>query len=310
MDFPDGPAAAIAIGGTVQGSERHGRRQHDRLIRPGRRHGDARLPVAEQRRVLCVGSQEHTRLLYAYLFEEAGYVVYAAADERQAVAFSRRLLPDVVVLEMEGPAALSVCARLASEPSTFDIPVVVLTSSLDSPLARQAHALGAVPIVSQPTDLDAFIGEVDTLIAAAPRAQRALKRRLLDLQELARTNPPDSDGQTVVRQLIDRLQVAILAVDEQGHCVAASQGASTLTGYSRPELLAASVFQLGLSSEFLSYEGWLQFLAHRHYASTTTIANRAGESIRVHAVALAKLMPGVHVAAFALAEGESRRSSF
>jgi PAS domain S-box-containing protein len=285
----------------VHGSNRQGRRQHDRLTSPGRRQGDARLPVAEQRRVLCVGSQEHMRLMYTYLFEEAGYTVYAAADERQAVAFSRRLLPDVVVLEMEGPAALSVYTRLASEPSTFDIPVVVLTASIDSALARQAQALGAVPMVSHATDLDAFVGEVDRLIAATPRAQRALKRRLLDLQELARYNPPDVDGQTVVRQLIDRLQVAILAVDEQGHCVAASQGASTLTGYSRPELLAGSVFDLGLSTEFVSYEGWLQFLAHRHYASTTTIATRAGQPIRVHAVALAKVMPGFHVAAFSLA---------
>ena len=301
MDDSEASTATVEIGGFVHGSKRQGRRQHDRLTKPGRRLGDARLPVAEQRRVLCVGSQEHTRLLYAYLFEEAGYTVYAAADERQAVAFSKRLLPDVVVLEMAGPAALSVYARLASEPSTFDIPVVLLTASMDSALARQARAVGAVPMVSHATDVDAFVGEVDTLIAATARAQRALKRRLLDLQELARFNPPDADGQTVVRQLIDRLQVAILAVDEQGHCVAASEGASTLTGYSRPELLAGSVFDLGLSSEFVSYESWLQFLAHRHYASTTTIANRAGEPIRVHAVALAKVMPGFHVAAFALA---------
>jgi PAS domain S-box-containing protein len=283
----------------VQGRTRQGRRQHDRLAAPGRRQSDARRPVAEQRRVLCVGSQEHSRLLYAYLFEEAGYTVYAAVDERQAVAFSKRLLPDVVVVEMEGAAALSVYTRLACEPSTFDIPVVLLTTSSDSALAGQARALGAVPMVSQAGVVDGFVGAVDALIAAAPRAQRALKRRLLDLQELARLNPPDADGQTVVRQLIDRLQVAILAVDEQGHCVAASDGASTLTGYSRVELLAGSVFDLGLTTEFVSAEGWLQFLTHRHYASTTTIANRAGESIRVHAVALAKVMPGFHVAAFA-----------
>lgn len=285
----------------MHGSTRRGRRQQDRLATPGRRHGDARLPVAEQRRVLCVGSQEHTRLLHAYLFEEAGFVVYAAGDERQAVAFSKRLLPDVVVLDMEGPAALSVYARLASEPSTFDIPVVVVTGSMDSVLARQARALGAVPMLSEPTDVEAFVSAVDGLIMASSRAQRALKRRLVDLQELARFNPPDADGQVAVRRLIDRLQVAVLAVDEQGRCVAASQGASTLTGYSRAELLAASVFQLGRSSEIFTYEGWLQFLAHRHHASTTTIATRDGEPIRVHAVALAKLMPGVHVAAFALA---------
>jgi PAS domain S-box-containing protein len=285
----------------VHKRKRPGRRQHDRLNAPGRRQGDARRPVAEQRRVLCVGAQEHSRLLYAYLFEEAGYTVYAAADERQAVAFSKRLLPDVVIVEMDGPAALSVYARLAAEPSTFDIPVVVLTASIDSALAHQARAVGAVPMVSHAADVEGFVGEVDALIAFAPRAQRALKRRLLDLQELARFNPPDADGQTVVRHLIDRLQVAILAVDEQGHCVAASDGATTLTGYSRLELLAASVFDLGLSTELVSAQGWRQFLTHRHYASTTTIANRAGEPIRVHAVALAKVMPGFHVAAFALA---------
>ena len=176
-----------------------------------------------------------------------------------------------------------------------------MTASIDSALARQARAVGAVPMVRRTTDVNAFVGEVDALIDATPRARRALKRRLLDLQELARFNPPDADGQTVVRHLIDRLQVAILAVDEHGHCIAASQGASALTGYSRPELLAASVFHLGLSSEFVSYEGWLQFLAHRHYASTTTIANRAGEPLRVHAVGLAKVMPGFHMAAFSLA---------
>ena len=84
-----------------------------------------------------------------------------------------------------------------------------------------------------PPTSNVLVGEVDTLIAAAPRARRTLKRRLLDIQELARFYPPDRDGQDRLRSLIDRLQVAIFAVDAQGHCIAASEGATRLTGYSR-----------------------------------------------------------------------------
>ena len=275
------------------------RRQHDRLVRPGRRQSDRRTPAADNRRVLLVGPDEAWRLLTAYLFEEAGYAVYAAADQLQAVAFTTRLLPDVVVVQMEAPDTLDMLARLSEASSTNDIPVVVLTSSLQSTEARRARAAGGVTLLAHAGDVDVLVGEVDTLIAAAPRAQRTLKRRLLDIQELARLLHAGREGQARLRHLIDRLQVAILAVDEQGHCIAASQGATMLTGYSRLQLLTTSVFQEGFAGGHMSDERWRGFLANRQYAGTTTITNRAGEDVTVHAAAVAEIMPGFHVAAFA-----------
>jgi PAS domain S-box-containing protein len=138
---------------------------------------------------------------------------------------------------------------------------------------------------------------VDTLIAAPQHGAEALKRRLLD-KELSRYYSPDGDGQGSLRQLIDRLQVAILAVDEQGHCIAASQGATTLTGYSRLQLMTTSVFQTGFDGGQVSDERWRGFLANRHYAWRTTITNRAGEDVAVHAAAV-EIMPGFQLAAFA-----------
>jgi PAS domain S-box-containing protein len=275
------------------------RRQHDRLACPGRRQSDRGTPAADHRRVLLVGPNEAWRLLAAYTFEEAGYAVYAAADQRQAVAFTTRLLPDVVVVAIETPDALEILVRLADGLSTRDIPVVVLTSSLHSRAARRAREVGAVTLLAHGADVDVLVGEVDTLIAAAPRAQRSLKRRLLDIQELARFYPPDRDGQDRLRHLIDRLQVAILAVDAQGHCIAASQGAAQLTGYSRVQLLTTSVFDSGLASGHLSDKRWRDFLGARHYAGTATITTRAGEDLQVHAAAMAEILPGVHLAAFA-----------
>jgi PAS domain S-box-containing protein len=277
------------------------RRQHDRLARPGRRQSDRRTPAAENRRILLVGPDEAWRLLSAYVFEEAGYSVYAAADGCQALAFTTRLLPDVVLVQMDSPDTLDVLAGLSEGSSTSDIPVVVLTSTLESTEARPVRAAGGVTLLPQPTDVDVLVGEVDALIAAAPRAQRTLRRRLLDLQELARYYTPNPEGQERLRQLIDRLQVAIFAVDEQGRCIAASEGATVLTGYSRPQLLTTSVFRAGFCGEHVSDEGWRGFLAARHYTGTTTITNRAGEDVTVHAAAVAEIMPGFHVAAFAAA---------
>jgi PAS domain S-box-containing protein len=273
------------------------RRQHDPLFRAGRRHSDRRSLAVDSRRVLLVGQDEAWRLLTMYLFEEAGYAVYAAADQLQAVMFASRLLPDVVVVQRGTPDTLDILARLSEGSSTYDIPVVVLTSSLQSTEARRAGEAGGVTLLAQSAD-GVLVGEVDMLVAAAPRAQRALKRRLLDSRELARSYTPDKAGQARLRHLIDRLQVAILAVDEQGHCIAASQGATMLTGYSRLQLLTTSVFQTGLDGGHVSNERWRGFLANRHYAWTTTITNRSGEDVTVHAAAV-EIMPGLNVAAFA-----------
>ena len=269
------------------------RRQHARLTRPGRRRGDRRPPVAENRRILLVGTDEGWRLLATYVFEEAGYVVYAAANERQAVAFTSRLLPDVVVMQVDAPNPVDVVARLADASSTRDIPVVVLTTSFHSPDAQRARAAGGVTVVHT-ADLEVLIGEVESLIAVEARARRALKRRLLDLRELARYYTPDADGQASLRRLIDHLQVAVFAVDERGQCIAASEGVTLLTGYSRLQLLTTSLFHAAFGCKD-------DFLGDRHDAGTTTITTRTGEDVMVHAAAVAEILPGFHVAAFAAA---------
>jgi PAS domain S-box-containing protein len=277
------------------------RRQCDRLARPGRRQSDCRQPAADHRRVLLVGPDEASRLLSACVFEEAGYVVYAAADQRQAVAFTTRLLPDVVVVQLETPETLDILARLSDGSSTSDIPVVVLTSSLHSTKARHARDAGGITLLAHAAEVDVLVGEVDTLIAPAPRAQRTLRRRLLDIRELAQFYTPDAEGQERLRHVIDRLQVAMLAVDEQGQCIAASQGATRLTGYSRPQLLTTSVFHTGFAGGHVSDARWRGFLVNRHYTGTTTITNRAGADVTVHAAAVAEILPDFHVAAFAAA---------
>lgn len=248
-----------------------------------------------------MGPDAAWRLLTAYVFEEADYVASAADDARQAVAYTRRRLPDVVVMPSATPDAFDILAELSADTRTAAIPVVVLTAALHSPDASRVRAAGGVTLLPHTGDLELLVGEVDTLIAVAPRARRTLARRLLDLQELARYYTPDADGHAHLRRLIDHLQVAIFAVDERGQCIAASEGAIALTGYSRQRLLTASVFHAGFAGGHVSDAAWRRFLANRHYAGTTTITTRAGADVTVHAAAVAAILPGLHVAAFAAA---------
>jgi CheY-like chemotaxis protein len=277
------------------------RRQYDRLPRPGRRQSDRRTPAFDNRRVLLVGADEAWRSLTTYIFEEAGYGVYAAVDRQQATASTTRVLPDVIVVQMDISTTLDLLAHLPEGSSTSDIPIVVLTSSLHSSDARRARQAGGVVLLAHAAEVDVLVGEVDTLIAATARAQRMLTRRLLEIRELARFYPPDGAGRERLRQVIGRLDVAIFAIDADGHCIAASQGATVLTGYSRPQLLTASVFHTGFAGGHVSSERWRGFLALRQYAGTTTITNRAGEDVIVHAAAAAEIMPGLHIAALAAA---------
>jgi CheY-like chemotaxis protein len=277
------------------------RRQHDRLVRSGQGRDDRRIPTAEHRRVLLVGSDEAWRLLMTYMFEEAGYTVYAAVTCRQAVTFTKRLLPDVVIVGTHTPDTLEILVRLSAESGTQDIPLVVLTPSLHSSAARRTRDAGGVTLLPHTSEVDVLVGEVDTLIEAAPHARRSLKRRLLDIQELAQSYPPDQRGRARLRALIDGLQVAIFAVDADGHCIAVSPGVMQLTGDVPQRWLPGPRSHVSLAGTGASEveAPWRRLLAS-HAGWTPTITTQRGERVAVHVALLAEVLPGVQVIAMAM----------
>ena len=108
------------------------RRQRDRRTRGGRRRPDALAASAERPRVLLIEPHEDTRLLYAYLFEEAGYGVYSMADGIAGIRVAQRRLPDVVIMEVAVPGAdaFEILRQLQDDASTANIPAIVVTSLL------------------------------------------------------------------------------------------------------------------------------------------------------------------------------------
>jgi PAS domain S-box-containing protein len=267
-----------------------------------RRRSEGIAPV-ETPRVLLVEPDRDTRVLYASLFEEAGYAVYAMAEGIRAIDVARGRLPDVVVMDLAAPVTegFEILRQWREDPLTSTIPIVVVTSLLQFDVPARTRALGAISVLERPMSPETILAEVDELIRATPRERlvvRQLRRSLLMLRELGKQVKPDERGQERIRSLIDRLQVAILALDTQGHYVAVSRGASTLTGYSRAELLGKSIYDEGLVLPPPVSERWQEFLTQQQAAAETIMRDSRGNSVSIQ-TEFATVLPGLHAAAFA-----------
>jgi CheY-like chemotaxis protein len=280
-----------------------GRGLENRRSQRGRRCSD-RLTVGETPRILLISPEQDTRLLYACLFEAAGYAVYPVAESLAAMVVARVRLPDVVVLDLEGPNVYGpdVLRQLREDPLTSTIPIILTTSVLHFDVPVRARASGAISVLGKPTAPESLLVEVDELIRATPRERlvvRQLKRSLLMLRELGRRVRPDERAQERVRSLIDRLQVAILALDTEGRYIAVSRGASTLIGYSRTELLGRSIFDVGLALHPRVSERWQDFLAGKEAPIGEMVSLDGTGQITSLQPEFATILPGLHAAAFA-----------
>ena len=288
---------STAAPGTPQGGQR---RLSQRRAHVGRRREDWATAIDETPRILLVEPDQEIRLLYACLFEESGYAVYAVAESTGAIDVARRRLPDVVVMELEGPGAdRAILCQWGEDPLISSIPIVVIGSLVNFDVP--ARTAGPISVLGKSTGPEGVLDEVDNLISATPHERlviRQLRRALLMLRDVGQRVKPGESAQERVRWLIDRLQVAVLALDTEGRYVAVSRGASTLTGYARTELIGKSIFDTGLELNRRVSAGWEEFLARKQSAPKTIMLDRSGNVVSIQ-TEFATILPGLHAAAFA-----------
>ncbi|SPE37931.1 Response regulator receiver protein [Candidatus Sulfopaludibacter sp. SbA6] len=117
-------------------------------------------------RVLVVEDNEMNRDMLSRRLIRQGYEVVEATDGEQAVATAKRVLPDIILMDMSLPSmdGWEATRRLKAEPSTRSIPVIALT----------AHAM--------PDDrakaLEAGCDDYDTKPVELPRLLEKMNRQL------------------------------------------------------------------------------------------------------------------------------------
>jgi PAS domain S-box-containing protein len=253
---------------------------------------------------LIVEPHDDTRLFYNLLFEEAGYAVSEAADGPTALALVQQTLPDVVMMEMVVPRidGFEILRQLRGTSLTADIPAIVVTGSLHFDVPARARSSGAVLVLAKPATADALLSALGEVLSGIPRerlARRRLTRALSMIRTFARQCASDADAQERIRSFVDRLQVAVLAIDERGRYVAASRGATLLTGYSRTELLGMSVFDTSLGTGLPLVQPWQEAQSHRESMADVAIQDAGGKTVNV-LMTVDAIVSNMHAAALAV----------
>lgn len=103
-----------------------------------------------------------------------GWTVDIAYDAMQVLMMAMRSAPDIIVLDIAMPGGTGVDAlrKLKQSVRTAQIPVVVLSGSIEPGEEQNVLALGAVAFIRKPPDIEALDERLRQLIGA-PRREPA-----------------------------------------------------------------------------------------------------------------------------------------
>lgn len=103
---------------------------------------------------VVVEDDDAVRLMMCELLQSAGFKVLGCPDGGEAIRVARELRPAVLTLDLHMPGmdGVEVLNRLASDPSTSRIPVVVVSAYSSDRRVRASRQVKAV--VPKPFDVD------------------------------------------------------------------------------------------------------------------------------------------------------------
>jgi chemosensory pili system protein ChpA (sensor histidine kinase/response regulator) len=142
------------------------RREHDAVAAP---------PVEAKRRVLLVDDSVSVRKFVGGMLERAGFHVVAARDGAEALQQLAEQSVDVIVTDLEMPRlnGYELIRDLNREPSTCDLPVVVLTTRAGAKHVSLARELGVEHYVAKPVDEASFVQLIESLAVTTPAPAEA-----------------------------------------------------------------------------------------------------------------------------------------
>jgi CheY-like chemotaxis protein len=119
--------------------------------------------------ILLVDDDPDQVEMYRYALEDVGFVVVGASTGSEAVTRARALRPDVVVLDVRLPdmTGWEVCKVLKTDPSTGNIPVIVLTAAATTTLAADAANAGCAAYLLKPCYPDQLAVSIRNVLATA-----------------------------------------------------------------------------------------------------------------------------------------------
>ena len=125
-------------------------------------------------KILVVDDDEDSRRLLTHLLERKGYNVVLADGGRAAINALKKTEVDVVLLDVMMPLmdGFAVCRELKKDPSTANLPVILLTARDDMETRATGMNLGVQEFLAKPVNKEELFMRVRTQVEASHRARQ------------------------------------------------------------------------------------------------------------------------------------------
>jgi two-component system response regulator len=119
---------------------------------------DAQLTIRELKKHNMANNLVHVK-------NGAEAIAFVFATGEYAVSRNINNLPKVILLDIQMPKVngLEVLEKVKTDPRTKMIPVVILTSSKESPDIKKCYALGANSYIVKPVNFESFAESIRSL---------------------------------------------------------------------------------------------------------------------------------------------------
>ena len=202
-------------------------------------------------RILIVDDERHNRQVLEVMLAPEDLVIQTAVSGEEALAIVALHPPDLILLDvmMPGIDGYQVAQKLKGDPSTKDIPIIMITVLDDRDARMRGLRAGAEDFLAQPVDRAELCARVRNLLRLkaygdyydrhGPTLEGEVEARTADLVESER----------LYRSIFDAAPVGIAHVGLDGQWLLVNRRLCELLGYSQEELQSLAVQQLLQSKE-------------------------------------------------------------
>jgi PAS domain S-box-containing protein len=139
------------------------------------------------------------------------------------------------------------------------------------------------------------------------RSIRELQRALATLTAAKRPEDAIRARARVLLSYLAHVRIPILIANSHAQYVEANRAATTVTGYARDELLRMSIWDLTPTPRReLGVRLWRAFLKRGTMTGRYLLRRKGGREFEADYLAVANVLPGLHVSALAVIKGRRR----
>ena len=132
------------------------------------------LPRRTMQILIVEDTDSIRRMLEALVSARADEVVAVASGE-EALDRALRVVPDLVLLDLNLPglySGIEVCTRLRADPKTRKVPIFIVSASVDADTQLRAKQAGATHFFPKPFSPMAILKEIDAIRASGSMPPR------------------------------------------------------------------------------------------------------------------------------------------